>query len=383
MSSPVPSPGERRPSGWPGMPRLGEVLRDAAASARAQIAASLTLVLVLATMVFAVLVTTGQAAASEAQIVAQIDSAGTRLIVLSDEGGASGMQASAPARLAGLSDVSWAAGLGPAVDVTNPALPLNRAASRALVGPLPPDLVLVQGRSPRPGEAVAGAGAAVALNLGPGLGRIQVPGADPVGVVGVFQASGPLANLNNTVLVATDPADIAQLRYIYVMAADVTVIDRLEHVITTSTPVLNPAALTVETPSGAVAFRDVIAGRLGAASRQLMAVIMIVGAIVIAVTVLAGTSTRRREFGRRRALGATRSTLVATLLIQTTIAAVPGILIGTTAGLITLHATTGLLPSWRFTTGVAGLTLLLTLAASTPIATIAAHRDPLRILRVP
>jgi len=362
---------------------MRELLRDATASARAQVAASLTLVLVLATMNFAVLVTTGQAAANEAQIVAQIDSAGTRLIVLSDEGGASGMQPGGPARLAGLSDVSWAVGLGPAVDVTNPAIPLTRAASRALVGPLPPDLVLVQGRPPRPGEAVAGVGAATTLNLGPGLGRIQAPGADPVGVVGVFQADGPLANLNNTVLVATDPADIDQLRYIYVMAADVTVIDRLEHVIATSTPVLNPAALTVETPSGAVAFRNVIAGRLGAASRQLMAVIMIVGAIVIAVTVLAATSARRREFGRRRALGATRSTLVATLLIQTTIAAVPGILVGAAAGLITLHATTGLLPSWRFTAGVAGLTLLLTLAASTPIATIAAHRDPLRILRVP
>jgi len=359
------------------------LLRDAAGSARAQIAASVTLTLVLATMVFAVLVTTGQAAASEAQIVAQIDSAGTRLIVLSDDGGASGMQPSAPARLAGLSDVSWVIGLGAAVDVTNPALPLGRAASRVLVGVLPPDFVFVQGRPPRPGEAVAGVGAAAALNLGPGLGRVQVPGADPVGVVGVFQAAGPLANLNNIVLIATDPADAGQLRYIYVMATDVTVIDRLEYAITTSTPVLNPAALTVETPSGAIAFRDVIAGRLGAASRQLMAVIMAVGAVVIAVTVLAATSSRRREFGRRRALGATRSTLVATLLAQTMIGAIPGILIGVAAGLATLHATTGLLPTWRFTAGVAGLTLLLTLAASTPIATLAAHRDPLRILRVP
>jgi len=379
MNKPQPAGG----AGWPGTPRTREVLRDAAGAARTQIAASLTLVLVLATMMFAILVTTGQTAANEAQIVEQIDSAGTRLIVLSDDGGASGMLPAAPARLAGLSDVAWSIGLGPAVDVTNPTLPLGRAASRALIGPLPPDLVIIQGRPPRPGEAVAGAGAAVTLNLGPGLGRIQANDTDPVAVVGVFQAAGPLANLNNIILIATNPADINQLRYIYVMATNVTIIDRLEHVITTSTPVLNPAALTIETPSGAIAFRNVIAGQLGAASRQLMAVIMAVGAIIIAVTVLAATSARRREFGRRRALGATRSTLVATLLIQTTISATPGILIGVTAGLTTLHTTTGLSPTWQFTTGVAGLTLILTLAASTPIATWAAHRDPLHILRVP
>ncbi|MDR2723558.1 MAG: hypothetical protein LBB54_07545 [Cellulomonadaceae bacterium] len=58
---------------------------------------------------------------------------------------------------------------------------------------------------------------------------------------------------------------------------------------------------------------------------------------------------------------------------------VTGITLGTTAGLIVLHYTTASLPSWQFTTGVAGLTLL----AATPIATHAAHRDPLRILRVP
>ncbi|MFN3866188.1 MAG: FtsX-like permease family protein, partial [Demequina sp.] len=209
------------------------------------------------------------------------------------------------------------------------------------------------------------------------------PGADPVAVVGVFEATGPLAHLADTVLISTVPEDVEALRYMYLMANDITVVDRLEHTLALSVPALNPNALTVETPQGAIALRDVIAGRLGAASRQLMAVVMGVGAVIIAVTMVSATSARRRDFGRRRALGASRSALVATMLGQAALGASVGIVLGAVAGLVVLGAATGSLPTWQFTAGVAGLALLLTLATSAPIATYAAYRDPLRILRVP
>ena len=371
---------------WPGVPLGRELVRDALAGARAQPVATATLSLVLATVCFAILVTTGQTAATEARIVEQIDTAGTRLIAVSDADGAAGILPTAPGVLAGLSDVEWALGLGGAVDVTNPALPDGRAASRVLVGGLPAEVSLVQGRLPRPGEAVVGTTAAATLHLGPGLGRVrdlEDTTADPVGVVGIIEGGGPLAFLSDTVLIAAEPQDVDTLRYVYVMAADVSVVERLEHVVATSTPATDPAALGVETPQGAIALRDVVAGRLGAASRQTMAVVMGIGAVIVAVTMLSATISRRRDFGRRRALGATRSALVATLLAQTAVGVLLGIAVGTAAGLVTLDATTGALPTWRFVTGVAGLALLIALATATPIATHAAHRDPLRILRVP
>ncbi|MCR6712605.1 MAG: hypothetical protein NVV57_07860 [Demequina sp.] len=114
-----------------------------------------------------------------------------------------------------------------------------------------------------------------------------------------------------------------------------------------------------------------------------MAVVMGVGAVIIAVTVLSAVISRRRDFGRRRALGATRSALVATVLAQATIGAIIGTALGIGAGVMTLAATTGSLPTWQFIAGVAGLAVLLMLVTSTPIATYAAFRDPLRILRVP
>jgi putative ABC transport system permease protein len=150
-----------------------------------------------------------------------------------------------------------------------------------------------------------------------------------------------------------------------------------------STPAQSLDRLTVETPSGAIALRDVIAGNLGASARQIMALVMGVGAAVIAVTMVSSTAGRRREFGRRRALGATRSTIVAGLLVQTGLCASIGVAAGMVAGLAVLHAVAGSLPTPHFIAGVAGLAVLLALAAAAPVAIAAALRDPLRILRVP
>lgn len=361
------------------------LVRDAVHGARVQTAITLTLALVVATVCFSILVTTGQSAAAEQRVVEQIDSAGTRLIALSDDGGSAQILPAAVADLARLSDVSWALGLGEARDVTNPLLRDGRVAARPLVGSLPEEITIARGRSPHPGEAIVGAAAATKLHLGEGLGAIQLPDGseDSVGVVGVFEASGPLSHLQDLVLIAHAPEDIDSLRYVYLMARDVTVVDRLEDVLTTSTPALHPETLTVETPSGAIALREVVAGRLGAASRQLMAVVMGVGAVIIAVTMIGATAARRRELGRRRALGATRSALVAGLLVQTAVGAFAGVALGTVAGVVVLRLTADTLPAPTFIIAVAGLALLLTLLAATPVAAHAATRDPLRILRVP
>lgn len=64
-------------------------------------------------------------------------------------------------------------------------------------------------------------------------------------MVGVCDATGPLAHLADTVLISTEPENVETLRYLYVMANDITVVDRLEQVVRNSTPVLNPAALTL------------------------------------------------------------------------------------------------------------------------------------------
>jgi len=369
-----------------GHPLTRELLRDAIVGATSQVASSLTLIAAVACTCFAILVTTGQTAADEATLVAHIDSLGTRLITLSDSGGDSHISPQAASILSDRSDVTWVLGFGPAADVTNPALPMGRAPARLFVGSIPPDVTLIQGRLPQPGEAIAGRSAAPVLNLGPGLGNVtQVANthAGRIPVVGVIEATGPLEFLNDAVLIAANADEVSDVRYLYIMASDVTVVSALQASLRDSPPAEHGSAVSVEAPSGAISLREMMTGHLGASARQLMAVVMGVMALVVCATVLSSAMSHRRDFGRRRALGASRSSLVIGVLTQVAIVTIGAAALGTAVGLITVHAMTGSAPTWRFSCGVAGLTTVLALASTLPIAVFAATRDPLRILRVP
>ncbi|WP_264029584.1 FtsX-like permease family protein [Cellulosimicrobium sp. SH8] len=377
-----------------GSPRVLDLLRDAVEAARSQRAATTVTALLVAVVCFVVLVTTGQAAVAEQQVVARIDGTGTRLVTLVDATGTAGIRAEAVAETEELSDVAWAFGLGPANDVVNASLPREdaRVPARAVVGDLPPDLVLVAGRAPLPGEAVAGRDAARALGTDDGVGTVvpadatasgvRVDDARAVPVVGTFDASGPLAALDGTVLVATEPAGLV-LSFVHVLADDASVVPRLGAALEAAPPAAAPDEVTVETAAGAVELRAVVAGDLGASARRTMALVMAVGCVVVAVTVLGAVSARRRDFGRRRALGATRSALVAGVLVQTACGAVCGVALGTVAGLVVVLRVVGAVPHVPFVVGVAGLTLLVALLGAVPSAALAAFRDPVRILRVP
>lgn len=71
------------------------------------------------------------------------------------------------------------------------------------------------------------------------------------------------------------------------MARDVTLVQRLVDALATSVPADDPAAVTVESPAGAIALREVVAGELGASSRRLLAVVLGVAGLTL-VTALLG-----------------------------------------------------------------------------------------------
>lgn len=92
---------------------------------------------------------------------------------------------------------------------------------------------------------------------------------------------------------------------------------------------------------------------------------------------------RRRDFGRRRALGATRTMIVALMVGQVCLLATIGATAGAAVGLALLLARGEPTPPLEF---IAALALGVTLAAATVCslpAVWAATRDPLRELRVP
>lgn len=212
------------------------------------------------------------------------------------------------------------------------------AAMRPLVGDLPEDVRLADGRVPSaPGEGVVGGAAAAALHLGDVVGGVT-DGRATVGVVGRFEADGALAFLDDLVLYRPAP-DATDAR----------------------------AAPGARAGVG----RVVRAGGDGAGAR---------GAAGQGRVPRGG---RRRDLGRRRALGASRSAIVALVLLQTFGAGCLGALLGTVAELAAASAWTGATPPWAFAAGVGTTAVLRGLVGAVPPALLAAFRDPVRILRVP
>jgi putative ABC transport system permease protein len=92
---------------------------------------------------------------------------------------------------------------------------------------------------------------------------------------------------------------------------------------------------------------------------------------------------RRKDFGRRRALGAPRSLIILLVLTQTAGLALTGVIIGSGVATVVLFAGGDPLPGIAFTGAIAVLAMAVSLGAALVPAIIASRRDPITELRVP
>ncbi|MCL1900502.1 MAG: FtsX-like permease family protein, partial [Promicromonosporaceae bacterium] len=92
---------------------------------------------------------------------------------------------------------------------------------------------------------------------------------------------------------------------------------------------------------------------------------------------------QRRDFGRRRALGASRSLLMTFVILEGAMPAALGALVGTAGGVTILALIHGVTADPAFVASVPILAILAVVLASIPVALAAAFRDPVAILRVP
>ena len=368
-----------------GRPRWLDLLRDGLKAARAQPVMTATTILVVATVCCVVLLTAGRSAATEQAVMASIDDVGTRIVTITDASGEGRIAASAVAEVEGMHGVNWAFGLAQATDVQNADLTQRATGvtSRVYVGDLPEGLTIVAGRLPTsPGEAIVGVEAVGPLGMATASGALTNR-SERTAVVGWFRAVGALESLNTIALERGDPAALVSPRYIYVLADSAEQVPDLVEALRAMVPASRPELVDISVSDGIIALRQVVAGQLGAGSRALMAGVLGVGMILIAVTVLGATMSRRRDIGRRRALGASRSATVFLLLVQSAVPGVIGAVVGTGVGLFAVRSMSGSLPAPEFTLGLVVLALLMTVVGSIPPAVAAAFRDPVRILRVP
>lgn len=358
---------------------LGESVRVAKSQ---PVSTGVTLLLVSAVCAV-ILSTTGQTVAAERQVLARIDEAGTRSLVVSDTRGSAGLQPVAVERIAGLSGVEWVFGLGPAVDSRAASVPGGQpVATREIFGDLP-DVVTTSEWDREPGTALVGDGAQVALGMRIPAGGAVTSDGDDISVVGWFAADDPVANLGNSLLVAPAPDSDTDLRTVHILAQRPEDVAPLALAVAAVLGPEDPMSVAIETSEALADIRAAVQGELGMYGRRLVLMVLGAGLVLVALTVYGSVTSRRRDFGRRRALGAGRSTIAALVTLQAFITALVGAVIGAGAGSAIVWRLTGDLPDWAFVLAVSVLAVLSTVIAALPPAVVAALRDPVRVLRVP
>ncbi|MGF3053937.1 ABC transporter permease [Microbacterium sp. YY-03] len=362
----------------------GQLIREAFASARSGPVASIVTIIMVTGMILAVMLTTGRTVGAEQNVLGSIDSAGTRSIVIRAEDSA-GVTADALNRMAGIEGIEWAGAFSSAIDSTNGINPDGtRVPVRFAYGTNLARLD-INTPSPLPGELAYASQTAldqlglidiagsITLTTGSNYavaGRINVPdfltGFEPLALVPQPNATGT-EPINVIVVIAERPDLVAPVSaaVLSVLAAD------------------DPTKITVQTSAALAELRALIEGQLGSFSRGLVLALLGLTGALVAILLYGLVMMRRKDFGRRRALGATRSYIVTLLLAQTALLATAGIAIGTIGSVIALLALGDPLPGLAFTAALAILTLVTALIAALVPALVASRREPIRELRVP
>lgn len=367
-----------------GSPRLGDVLREAAASARAQPVASFLTILMVAGMILTVMLTTGRTVAAEQAVLGSIDSAGTRSITVHAEEEA-GVTSDVLERIAHIDGIEWASAFSIAVDATNTVNPDGvRVAARYAYGAqlnrlgIPLD-------SPLPGHLAYGSDSALELlGLVDDVGAVTLTTGADVAVAGRLDAPDFLDDLQPLLLVPRRAATGSES-----VAVIVVIAERPDLVAPVSAAVLSvlaptdPTGVSVHTSEALATLRALIEGQLGSFSRGLIIALLALTGALVAILLYGLVMMRRRDYGRRRALGATRGLIVALLLTQTALLALIGAAVGAAAATIVLLAAGDPLPSGAFTGALVVLAVATALLAALVPALVASRREPIKELRVP
>ncbi|MCI0545584.1 MAG: ABC transporter permease [Actinobacteria bacterium] len=370
------SPSEPNLRGW-------NLFTEASRIALALPVTSGVTVLIVASVCGLILATTGQTARTEADVLGRIDQAGTRLISIIDDQGTAGLSPAAVERIGRLSTVEWVIGLGYATDARNTAVGHGGtpAPVRHWWGDLP-DEVVINGRQPQSGEALVGDEAQKILGFELPVGSVDI-GDHQLAVVGGFASTEALGFLSTGLLAKLEDMGGARLRSIHVLATSPANVEPLTFAVMELLGVGDRTSVRFETSQTLADVRAAVAGELGRYSRVLVLVALGVGLILVAMVVYVSVTLRRQDFGRRRALGATRAAIISLIALQNALIGLGGVALGVLVGGVVVWRLTNDPPDIRFVAAVTVLTVLTVAGAAIPPAMIAAHRDPVRALRVP
>ncbi|WP_460800162.1 ABC transporter permease [Microbacterium sp. GXF0217] len=363
---------------------MASVFREAAASARSQPVASVITVLMIVGMILAVMLTTGRTVGAEQQVLGAIDSAGTRSITVRAEPSA-GISSDVLQRIAGIEGIEWAAGFSSAVDATNSTVPDGtRVPVRLAYGDQFTRLGIPSNPAV-PGQlAWASAEALEQLGMPDETGGVELTSGASYGVAGRIETPDFLSGFEPVVLVPQPNATGDEpVSILIVIAEEPELVAPVSEAVLSVLAPDDPTKVTMQTSEALAQLRGLIEGQLGSFSRGLVVALLALTGTLVAVLLYGLVMMRRKDFGRRRALGASRGLIIGLLLVQTSFLALVGILTGTLLSAIILGVSGDPWPGTAFTGALGVLTLVTAAIAALLPATLASRREPIRELRVP
>lgn len=363
--------------------RVWSLVREAVRSAVASRVPTALVAALVAAMCLTTIVTVGRAAAAQQVVQQRLEEAGSRLLEVTDSKDHGFLTSSVVGQAQGLSTVERVVGLAVPRDVSNAAVGAGATVPAwAVVGDLADAVELVEGRWPRPGEGIVAVdGAQDQLGLDAPLGAVATSdGHDSWSVVGSFRAREPFTQLDAGVVLAAAPGAAAHT--LEVVATDAAAADLTQSAVVTLLGRSDPADLAVVSPTTLAELQGVVVGDLARYNRSLLLAVMAAGAVLVGVVSAADVLLRRRDLGRRRALGAPRWAITVLVVVRATCGGATGALVASILGFV-LTSRAGQAPPWAFVVGTAVLGVMAAAVSSVPPAVVAARQDPVRVLRTP
>lgn len=364
--------------------RPGTLIREAAASAWASKVPTILILLVTAAMCFTASAISGRNAALQQQLDQRTRDAGARVITISDLGNDGFLTGTTIETLAALSTVDTAAAVTQPATFTNTTLGWGgpTVSGWGLVNTDPAGIVkLSSGRWPHPGETLVATTAATALRVGPGAsGSVVTKDQDTYAIVGTFTAQPPFEWLNDGLLFAPRTQQVGkEARVTVTQLGDLAPTERAIRRILTPN---DPAKLRITSPRDLAEVSIDVGADVRVAGYDTTLLVLFAGALFVAAVTLADVLIRRRDLGRRRALGITRFDLMSLICLRATTSTI----LGAATGILAVQAyglATQTRPPIPHTIASATLVVISALVATIPVGLIAAQRDPVAVLRTP
>jgi|GEM_PF-2282536 len=271
--------------------------------------------------------------------------------------------------------------VGRAFEVWNDAMPEHgRVAARTVDAFNGLPIRLTSGRLPaQPDEALVPDGKTTVLGIDSTGGVVANGSGAHWAVVGTYT---PLhSRAPSTVLVPRTAASRAGA--LYVTARRETSPDSTARTVSTLLGPMSRGEMSVDMADGAEELGRRVASTVSGYAHSIVVTVLCVAVATMGLLAALMVHSRRQEFGRRRALGASRATIVGLVVLQTGIVVLAGSACGLAAGALISRLRLGVSPSVDFLLSVETTVLCGSVLMQLPAALTAGWRDPVRVLRTP